>query len=130
MPSPEEEGVRVEGSSKGQNMTTGEGQNGLPTLGQPKRKRDGDDSGDRPRKRSPALSSKTPISTERQLDLANSQELEKGPVKLVEKSIGGGELVGNEDLWACLFGGSLHRKEVGVVVRRELLAGAAENRAL
>lgn len=107
---------------------------GLPTLGgmSPKRQCDdaGDDDGDQLGK---ALLPKTPISTERQLDLANSQELQRGPGKLVEKSPGGGELVGNEDLWACLFGvgkEDSHGKEVRGSVRRELLAGAAENRAV
>lgn len=104
------------------------------TLGgmSPKRQCDGagDDDGDQLGK---AILPKTPISTERQLDLANSQELQKGPGKLVEKSPGGGELVGNEDLWACLFGigkEDPRGKEVRDSVRRELLAGAAENRAV
>lgn len=126
-----EEEVGFNGRAKRQKMPFPDGdgwvQGESPTLraGSPKRKHDGDgDDGDHPRKRSPG----TPISTERQLDLANSQELEKGPGKLVEKSPGGGELVGNEDLWACLFGVSPHEKKMRDAVRRELLAGAAENR--
>lgn len=130
----EEEEEEEVGRAKRQKIPCpdGEGcvQGESPTLraGSPKRKRkrdgDGDDGGDQPRKHSP----RTPISTERQLDLANSQELEKGPGKLIEKSPGGGELVGNEDLWACLFGVSPHGKKMKDAVRRELLAGAAENR--
>lgn len=110
------------------------GRSGLPTFGgmSPKRQCDGagDDDGDQLGK---AILPKTPISTERQLDLANSQELQRGPGELVEKSPGGGELVGNEDLWACLFGvgkEDQRGKEVRDSVRRELLAGAAENRAV
>lgn len=136
----EEEEVEVGGSAKRQNILSsdkeGVEQGGPPALGarSPKRKRN-DDSGDgegRPKKRPPAPLPQTPISTERQLDLANSQELQKGSGRLVEKSPGGGELVGNEDLWACLFGvgkEGLYEKKVGDVVRRELMAGAAEKRA-
>lgn len=71
------------------------------------------------------------ISTDRKLDVANSIELQRGLGKLVEKSPGGGEVVVNEDLWDCLFGvrmGGLRGEVVEVVVRRELLAGAAEKR--
>lgn len=112
----------------------GEGSREAST-GSPKRKRESDDNGEnREKRRSPEFSCsspKTPISTDRQLDVANSLELQKGLRKLVEKSPGGGEMVGNEDLWACLFGvgkGNLPRKEVEVAVRREMLAGAAEAR--
>lgn len=127
--SKEEEEVEVEGRAKRQKMPSTDGEGRVQATlraGSPKRKRDGDgDNGsDQPNKRSPG----TPISAERQLDLANSQELEKEPGKLIEKSPGGGELVGNEDLWACLFGVSLHGKKMRDAVRRELLAGAAETR--
>lgn len=70
-------------------------------------------------------------SSDRKLDAANSMELQKGFVKLVEKSPGGGEVVGNDDLWGCLFGvgkSDLHSKEVDNAVRREILADAAERR--
>lgn len=132
------EETEVERSVKRQKVSDSDGEKGeqseLPTLRvmSPKSKCGvvSDDDGDQPGK---PPSPKTPISTERQLDLANSQELQKVPGKLVEKSPGGGELVGNEDLWACLFGvgkEDLHGKEVRDSVRRELLAGAAESRAM
>ncbi|KAI5838912.1 SNF2 family N-terminal domain-containing protein [Morchella snyderi] len=68
---------------------------------------------------------------ERWLDVANSMELQKGVGGLVERGVGGGEVVGVRDVWECLFGarsGRGHGKVVEDVVRREMLAGAAERR--
>ncbi|KAH0605121.1 uncharacterized protein H6S33_005103 [Morchella sextelata] len=70
---------------------------------------------------------------ERRLDVANSVELQKVVGGLVEKGVGGGEVVGCGDVWECVFGagegaGRGRGKEVEDVVRREMLAGAAEGR--
>ena len=53
----------------------------------------------------------TPELADRNIEVANSLELEQAPLaKLLTKDKEGGEFVGNEDLWECLFG---NRKGVG-----------------
>lgn len=75
------------------------------------------------------------VQGERRLDVANSVELQKGVGELVERGIGGGEVVRCADVWECVFGaeegaggGRGRGKVVEDVVRREMLAGAAEGR--
>lgn len=86
------------------------------------------------RSATPALLQETAI------DAANSDELQSAPLsKLLSAGRGGGELVGNDDLWQCLFGKAQGqqqttktlqpRVEKEAEVGRFLRAEAAEERA-
>lgn len=68
------------------------------------------------------------------IDAANSEELQSAPIsKLLVAGKGGGELVGNDDLWRCLFG-KVYKPpmkpsiEMEMEVNRHLRAEAAEQR--
>ncbi|KFY37145.1 hypothetical protein V495_07337 [Pseudogymnoascus sp. VKM F-4514 (FW-929)] len=64
----------------------------------------------------------TPELADRKIEVANSLELQQAPLaKLLTKGKEGGELVGNDDLWECLFG---NRKGAG----EGAAAAAAEER--
>lgn len=68
--------------------------------------------------------------TESKLDTANSLEL-RIQGALVEKTAGGGEIVGSEDLWECLVVASKKRvlsTALEKEVKRHLFATAAESR--
>ncbi|RDW68462.1 hypothetical protein BP5796_09119 [Coleophoma crateriformis] len=70
------------------------------------------------------------------LEEANSMELQQAALtKLLMKGGKGGEMVENEDLWDCLFGGVEQRKQMrnsdlrhNTEARRHLVAEAAEHR--
>ena len=71
---------------------------------------------------------------ENAIDAANSEEMQSAPItKLLVGGKGGGELVGNDDLWECLFG-KTHKAtvkpsvEFEAEVGRNLRAHAAEQR--
>lgn len=70
------------------------------------------------------------------IDAANSLELQQAPLsRLLVKKKGGGEIVGKDDLWNCLFGkqrqrhGGAHAHALELEVGRHLRAEAAEGRA-
>lgn len=68
--------------------------------------------------------------TEMELDEVNSEELKQSQM-LVERGPGGGEVVVDTDLLACLIGSArdkLKEQRAGVEVRRQLMAEAAERR--
>ncbi|KAK5173628.1 uncharacterized protein LTR77_002309 [Saxophila tyrrhenica] len=71
---------------------------------------------------------------ENAIDAANSEEMQSAPLsKLLVAGKGGGELVGKEDLWQCLFGkaqksGVKTSVEEHPIVSRHLRAEAAEQR--
>lgn len=73
---------------------------------------------------------------ENAIDAANSEELQSAPLsKLLVPGKGGGEVVGNSDLWQCLFGKSQKVSpkpsiETELVVGRHLRAEVAEQRRL
>ncbi|KAF2769327.1 SNF2 family DNA-dependent ATPase domain-containing protein [Teratosphaeria nubilosa] len=66
------------------------------------------------------------------IDAANSEELQSAPLhKLLTGGKGGGEMVGREDLWQCLFGKAQKAQpsiELQTEVGRHLRAEAAEAR--
>ena len=67
--------------------------------------------------------------TEEQIEKAESEGLRDGIAKLVEKTPGGGEMVQDDDLWACLFGTTpVVDKKKAQIVGRQLRAGKAELR--
>jgi E3 ubiquitin-protein ligase SHPRH len=80
------------------------------------------------------------VSNEIIMDVANDAELQKAPrAKLLAAGKGGGELVGRDDLWQCLFGnvsGSAAKGNAGLTtsslfrdeINRHLRAEAAEGR--
>ncbi|KZF24694.1 hypothetical protein L228DRAFT_228741 [Xylona heveae TC161] len=77
----------------------------------------------------------TPAVSERELDAANSYELQQAPLsKLLGKRASEGEVVEKEDLWNCLFGKSRRRSNLptssplATEVGRHLRATAAEER--
>lgn len=73
---------------------------------------------------------------ENAIDAANSEEMQSAPIsKLLASGKGGGELVGKDDLWQCLFGKTQKASakpsvEMEMVVGRHLRAEAAEHRRL
>ena len=73
---------------------------------------------------------------ENAIDAANSEEMQSAPIsKLLVAGKGGGELVGNDDLWQCLFGKTQKTVakpsvEMETVVARHLRAEAGEQRRL
>ncbi|EMC91337.1 hypothetical protein BAUCODRAFT_39506 [Baudoinia panamericana UAMH 10762] len=69
------------------------------------------------------------------IDAANSEQLQSAPLsKLLVAGKGGGELVGDDDIWRCLFSGNAQKLlskpsvEVEQAVGRHLRAAAAEQR--
>ena len=75
---------------------------------------------------------------EESIEVANSHELQEAPLaRLLAGGKGGGEMVGKDDLWNCLFGhggkskkaGGMVGDEVEVPLRGILAADAAERRA-
>ncbi|KAF2158888.1 hypothetical protein M409DRAFT_71432 [Zasmidium cellare ATCC 36951] len=74
----------------------------------------------------------TPAPLENALDAANSEELQSAPLtKLLVTGKAEGELVGNDDLWQCLFGKAQTATANPAVARevgRHLRAEAAEQR--
>lgn len=71
---------------------------------------------------------------ENAIDAANSEEMQSAPIsKLLVAGKGGGELVGNDDLWQCLFGKTQKAVakpsvELQAEVDRHLRAEAAQSR--
>lgn len=86
--------------------------------------------------RGKSCSNSPELAQENALDAANSEELQSAPLsKLLAADKGGGELVGNRDLWQCLFGKILKStgkpsRETEMEVGRHLRAEAAEQRRL
>ncbi|KAK4500470.1 hypothetical protein PRZ48_008659 [Zasmidium cellare] len=74
----------------------------------------------------------TPAPLENALDAANSEELQSAPLtKLLVAGKAEGELVGNDDLWQCLFGKAQTATASPAIARevgRHLRAEAAEQR--
>lgn len=76
------------------------------------------------------------ISIEREIEAANSLELQQAPLsnkKLLSKGISGGEMVSKEDVWQCLFGHQARPSSEGSQpieqeVARHLRASAADDR--
>jgi len=65
------------------------------------------------------------------LESANSNELLEASASMMDKTPGGGEVVGDDSLWNCLFGVSRrNRAEAQVATRRHLAASAAEQRTV
>lgn len=81
----------------------------------------------------PESSDKSDV-TEHQLDAANTLELQQASLsRMLAKNPGGGEMVGQEDLWNCLFRKRPEKlrqteAETDAVVARNLRAAAAERR--
>ncbi|KAF2499841.1 hypothetical protein BU16DRAFT_615203 [Lophium mytilinum] len=76
----------------------------------------------------------TPSLQENAIDAANSLELQQAPLKQLMRKKGDGEVVGQDDLWKCLFGKPRkHQTEPSEAaqaqVDRHLRATAAEGRA-
>jgi len=76
----------------------------------------------------------TPALQENAIDAANSMELQQAPLRKLLQKKGDGEIVGQEDLWNCLFS-KPRRRQAGVShgllemeVGRHLRAEAAEGR--
>lgn len=69
---------------------------------------------------------------ENAIDAANSAQMQSAPIsKLLVAGKGGGELVGNDDLWQCLFGKTVKAAaKPSVEMARHLRAEAAEIRRL
>ncbi len=66
---------------------------------------------------------------ENRIEAANSMELEQTPLAhLLTKGSGGGEMVGEDDLWNCLFRQKKIFQEAPMEVARHLGADAAEAR--
>jgi len=66
---------------------------------------------------------------ERQIDAANTLELQQAPLsRLLNKGSGGGEMVGQEDLWNCLF--RQKPEQVRLVELRQRAAGPQRGIAL
>ncbi|KAI9814757.1 MAG: hypothetical protein M1827_003023 [Pycnora praestabilis] len=78
--------------------------------------------------------SATPDILESSIDAANSLELQQAPLStLLSKGTSGGEMVGKDDLWSCLFGIKQKQRskgsaELDLEVGRHLRLAAAENR--
>ncbi|EME39624.1 hypothetical protein DOTSEDRAFT_75316 [Dothistroma septosporum NZE10] len=83
-------------------------------------------------KRSETSRSSTPAPLqENAIDAANSDELQSAPLtKLLVPGKGGGEMVGNDDLWQCLFGKAQKtpKNAAHQQAGRQLRAEAAEQR--
>lgn len=72
-------------------------------------------------------------SLENQIDAANTMEVEQKPLgNLLAKGSSGGEVVGKEDVWNCLFGGKAGHTRYSREAEREVVlhlgASAAEAR--
>lgn len=72
-------------------------------------------------------------SIENEIDAANTMEVEQSPLgNLLAKGSSGGEVVGKDDLWNCLFGGKVghtrYSRDAEREVVRHLGATAAEVR--
>ncbi|KAI9839654.1 MAG: hypothetical protein M1819_002280 [Sarea resinae] len=79
----------------------------------------------------------TPLLQESTIDVANSLELQSAPLEklMMKESMGGGELVSEEDLWGCLFGKRAgHKRKIDEAIgadaelARNVRARAAEDR--
>ena len=72
--------------------------------------------------------------TESDIEAANSLELQEAALsKLLSKSVSGGEMVGKEDVWQCLFGqqampSGQASQLVGREVARHLRVSAVDDR--
>ncbi|OBT80596.1 hypothetical protein VF21_00442 [Pseudogymnoascus sp. 05NY08] len=63
----------------------------------------------------------TPELADRKIEVANSLELQQAPLaKLLTKGKEGGEFVGNDDLWECLFGNRKRAVEGAVAAEERL----------
>ena len=79
------------------------------------------------------ISEKEDASLEKTIDAANTMELEERPIgNLLAKGSSGGELVGKEDLWSCLFrqrpGHDRYSQEAEREIARYVGGNAAEAR--
>lgn len=78
------------------------------------------------------MKGKAPRVQEKELEAANSLEMQQAPMSRLLQKKGGGELVSKDDVWGCLFGGKGRQRREKEAVEREvgryLRAEAADSR--